>query len=741
MRHSHHMQNALPYVLLAGVSLPAITFPVSAEPVSFQFNSTLTSIDATDHPDFGNSFSENGLLSGMLTYETDTPVAVSEGNFSFFEFPDGSGSSNTLRVNELDHSFQLSSAEVFDTNSGPGSEGDSFGISTFEESVGMLNGDSIGFYFSLFDEGAEMLSTPTALPSDIDFGLVDYGDMVIFGNDGAEFAFAEITSFFMDIGGDQGPGIDQDGNLILGTTQPESFTLEAGELLDTNKTVVGQSETANFFHTGGEHRTDRLDLAGDIDDNSFGTPGSGSYTLESGTVISDWTNVGMRGEGQFTQTGGTNIVDLLILGNSGSESSVNGPTANGVGTYDLSGGALEVGLSGMLVGASGQGTFNQNGGVVTIGNELNNSPFYGGLKVGDGTSRYDPDNFPIPPSVERGGTYNLADGGLTVYGNIVLGGASDFSTQNFGGRGAFVQTGGTSFVGQNVIVGEVGEAASGNGEYVISGGALDVAGDIRVADNSSGGRAAKGLFLQTGGAVTAGGNITIGEGDTGVTSSYRVQGGSTTANKVIVGLGNESAGSAFLEVGNGGMLQGDVFINGNGTLMGADGSIDGTVTLQGGTLAPGASPGTMSIMGDLILNDGLLELEFESSGTRDFLAITGDIFFGKDLMIDILFGFEPTGDVFDLGSFFDVDSDVSFADGFDFNSNIMFSGLLEGQNPSFTSVSLFGESYALANGGSVAVSEPGTLALFGLGLGGLLVAAGRRRSGQGVLHVGWKLRS
>ena len=733
MHHSHHSQYALSFVLLAGVSLSVITFSASAEPVSFQFNSRLTSIDATDHPDFGNSFSENDLLSGMLTYNTDTPVAFSGGNSSFFEFASGSGSSNTLSVNELDHSFELSSADVFDSDPGPDGEGDSFGVSTFEDSVATLGGDSIGFSFFLADNEAEMLGTSTALPSDIDFGLVDFGDMVIFGNGGAEFAFAEVTSFFMDMGGDQGPVIDQNGNLILGTTQPESFTLEVGEQLDTNKTVVGESETASFLHAGGEHRTDRLDLAGDFDDDFFGTPGSGTYTLESGTVISDWTNVGMRGEGQFTQIGGTNVVDLLILGNSGSENALNGPTANGVGTYDLTGGALDVGLSGMLVGASGQGTFNQNGGTVTIGNELNNSPRFGGLKIGDGTSQNDPDSFSTPASVERRGTYNFADGDLTVYGSLVLGGSSDFSTQNFGGRGSFAQTGGAGFVGQHVIVGEVGEAASGNGEDVISDGTLDVAGDSRVADNSGGGQAAKGRFLQTGGVVTAGGNIIIGEGDTGITNSYRVRGGSTTANQVVVGLGNEAAGSALLEVGNDGMLRSDVFINGNGTLMGADGSIDGNVTLQGGTLAPGASPGTMNIMGDLILHDGLLELEFDSPGTQDLLAITGDLFFGKDLMIDILFGFEPTGDVFDLGSFFDVGNDFSLADGFDFNANLMFSGLMG--DPSFTSVSLFGERFALDNGDPVAVSEPGTLALFGIGLGGLLVAVRRRSGATRALHL------
>lgn len=710
------LRSATPLVLIAGVSMSTVAFQASAAEVSFQFSADLSYIDGTDHPEFAALFGIGDTLSGNLTYDTDlAPYFQSQesyGSFSFFDFLSAPALTSTLFVSELSHTTPLDGASLGIYTDG---SGDDLQLYTVEESVAVLQGEQVGFGFYLADSDGGMLSTTDALPTDIDFNQVDYGGVYLFDN-GMEFASADITAFFLDIGNNQEPTVDPDGNLILGATQPDFFTLEAGEVLQTNRTTVGLFEDSTFVQQDGTHTTAELLVGGDS--NEWET-GQGSYLLQGGTLNSGYAQVGPYGEGDFIQIGGTHNAEWLMIGGVGRESAVEGPSAIGIGDYTLTGGTLNVGLSGMTVGGFGKGSFSQSGGDVVIGSASIQHPSLGQLRIGTGPSQYDPDDFVIDPAVQRGGSYTLGNGTLTVYGQTILGSGSDYSGHNFGGRGEFSQTGGAAFIRDDLVVGEAGISASGTGQYVISGGALSVGGDIRVADNSAGGNAAEGLFFQTGGTVDVSGDIVIGASDTLLPNAYRIRGGSTTATQVEVGLGGTAAGQALLEVSNGGLLTSDVFINGNGVLMGDGGTIDGNITLNGGMLAPGSSPGTMTVTGDLFLLDGTLELEI-GPGLFDQIIVGGNALFGDNLYIDLIFDSELLDTAFDLTGLFDVTGGVTIGDGFSLADNLSIAGLSAGTQ---ILISLYDEQFTYS---ASAVPVPAAAWLLGSGLVALLGVSRRR---------------
>lgn len=65
---------------------------------------------------------------------------------------------------------------------------------------------------------------------------------------------------------------------------------------------------------------------------------------------------------------------------------------------------------------------------------------------------------------------------------------------------------------------------------------------------------------------------------------------------------------------------------------------------NGGTLAPGFSPGTMSIHGSLQINAGELEIELASPTAFDTVAATGNVMVGGTLQVHVLDGFLPSHD-------------------------------------------------------------------------------------------------
>ena len=183
-------------------------------------------------------------------------------------------------------------------------------------------------------------------------------------------------------------------------------------------------------------------------------------------------------------------------------------------------------------------------------------------------------------------------------------------------------------------------------------------------------------------------------------------------------------------VGSGSTLQANnVIINQYGLLTGDTGTIVGNVTLNGGIIAPGSSPGTMTIDGDLDVLGGLLQFEIGGTapGQFDQLIVTGDILSVIDLDIEISFinDFLPSiGETFAL---LDVQGDGSAL-----NSLAGVDISILGLDPSLEAmVSFTGDGFSVAtapSGNNPQVSAPATVPLILSSVFGLLGLRSHRRS-------------
>lgn len=195
-----------------------------------------------------------------------------------------------------------------------------------------------------------------------------------------------------------------------------------------------------------------------------------------------------------------------------------------------------------------------------------------------------------------------------------------------------------------------------------------------------------------------------------------------------VNVSNGGAGvDGHLTLASGGTINGDVNVNAGGVLDGNGGSIVGNLTVNGGTLAPGASPGTMIINGDLILDTGILELEIDATG-QDLLDVNGDVILGSGLVIDLFIDTMLT-DLLSIESFFTGYSSFNIEAGFNPLTDIH---LFAGANSGFAAgdnlrIGLGGQEFLLSFNQTSTVPTPGILALLILGLGALSLSRRRAR--------------
>jgi fibronectin-binding autotransporter adhesin len=92
-------------------------------------------------------------------------------------------------------------------------------------------------------------------------------------------------------------------------------------------------------------------------------------------------------------------------------------------------------------------------------------------------------------------------------------------------------------------------------------------------------------------------------------------------------------------VSDGGRLTAQtVHVDAGGYLGGNGGIVDATVSLNGGVIGPGASPGSMTILGDLIYTGGFIDLEIGGTapGEFDFLDIFGSLILPTTSIMDLL---------------------------------------------------------------------------------------------------------
>ncbi|MDF4002486.1 autotransporter-associated beta strand repeat-containing protein, partial [Luteibacter sp. PPL552] len=378
-----------------------------------------------------------------------------------------------------------------------------------------------------------------------------------------------------------------EGTLVLGgaNTYTGGNTLNGGTLQIASDANLGGASNGIAFDGGSLHTTGSFTTARDLSLN-----GSGTIATDAGTtVIANGSVSGASGlvknglgtldiEGIASHTGGTTVNEgTLVLG--GANTYTGGNTLNG-GTLQIAsdanlgdasngiafnGGNLTVTRSmntsrGFSFGPQGASITTLDG--VTLGQQGDLSGTGGLTKLGGGTLVVSGNNTFTGGTLIRGGVIRIDSGSSLGTGQILL-------------QGGMLETVATLATGQQVLIsGQSGVNVDAGTSTVLSGSLSAASGDA--------------CFVKSGmGRLSLTGNAMLGSGTC-------VQQGELAANGMLT--------SSFVEVDQGATLRGI-------------GAIDGPVTVSG-RLAPGASPGTLTVNGDVTMSaTSTLQMDIDGLGT------------------------------------------------------------------------------------------------------------------------------
>lgn len=363
----------------------------------------------------------------------------------------------------------------------------------------------------------------------------------------------------------------------------------------------------------------------------------GTTTAATPWVVSDGT-LQVESNGNLGASGALTLQNGGTLATTASFTLARQTNLVGNGTFDVAAGTTLT-SSGII---SGSGTLTKLGdGTMVLGSV---NTYTGATLIDDGVLRAGVANALAPSNavtLTSGATLDLVGFDQTVNnisgdGNIALGTAT--LTAN--------NTGLTSY----------GGAISGAGALVKTG-----AGTLTLRGNNS----------HTGGTTIAAGAIQVGNGaTTGSLSGDVVNNGtllfdrsddvafdgtiSGTGGLAKLGAGTLTLTGANTYAGSTTLAGGTLLINGDqtgatgptsvasGTRLGGSGIIGGNVSVaNGGILAPGNSPGTLTINGDLALSDtSVLEFDFGEAGVingpiNDLIVVGGDLVLDGTLNVSV----------------------------------------------------------------------------------------------------------
>jgi hypothetical protein len=379
---------------------------------------------------------------------------------------------------------------------------------------------------------------------------------------------------------------------------------------------------------------------------SIGRLGNGTMTLSAGGRLvvegnavstAAATRSTVLNVGGFAETGSGGTGLLRITG-AGSEAVMSGSDAFvGVGRGAGSTGTLVLEDQGRLASqivhigrGGGNGTLTMNGGRMDLAGQQTGGSLAGAtLGVGLGGTG--------TAALSNGSVVSISNSGGTAATNLLIGGSGAFP----GGAGSMTLTGNSR---------------------------IDINGPATAPGGVTVGRDGSGQLTLVGSHVNAGtGTVSIAALPAGTGSLQMSQGSTLQAGWVGVGRtrdanGNVSeGGSASLVVSTGSVLTAPTVSIGANGVLGGNGTIVGNV-VNGGTINPGNSPGTLTVLGNYTSSPGArLVLEVARDGAGGF--VTDQLIFGEGAGVSLAalaveFRFLGTTDpvAFQASGAFDIDS-------------------------------------------------------------------------------------
>ncbi len=447
---------------------------------------------------------------------------------------------------------------------------------------------AVGVSGGSFNSATLTSNVSASIPSYLTIGYDTTGSLTAT----APFNLSVGTAFYVG-GGTSSVG---NGTLNIGTLGSTDGTIttsifDAGYSTGSTGAIIQNGGLVQLIGTS----TGYLALGGGslsgFSSNSTGMAGTGSYTLNGGTL----TSACSPNRGTFMigcATGGTGTFDQyggLV------QSTASGPMDIGYcgnGFYNLHNGTIGLGGGRLYVGFFGDGAFNQTGGSVSC--------FV--LSVGLGTV-----------TTSGAGVFSISAGTLTATNQIVTGEiGNNHGTINISGTG-LVQVTGQCFSVCNDL------GSNQTGALNMSGGSLTVVGNSSDGFYVARGPGSYATVNQTGGgiAVTAS-NIKIGA-NASSTGFWTISGGTlnqTTASYSLyvgyAGLGSLTVTGTATTPGSGGYDLSTGYVATAGTLVVSNSSYAGTVYQDAGRvdvaqnvcIANSGGAGTYTINGGLLNQTG-----------------------------------------------------------------------------------------------------------------------------------------